>query len=85
MSQADAIRQYALEHFIAPARRRGLKTVSFGASEVHTGLGLEDNRYPNVCQAIAGEKFSAEARVLLLWRDGPAQSTTTRWMFEILP
>lgn len=39
MSQADRIRQYAIDKYIVPARRRSEKTVTIRAGDVHDGLG----------------------------------------------
>lgn len=82
MATADEVREYALITFIKPARRRGDKTVSFTSADVHKGMGLKE-RFPLVCSAIDADKFLDYANVTLAQRDGPRQSSTVRWTFEI--
>lgn len=82
MVTADEVRQYALIVYIQPARRRGVKTVSFKASDIHKGMGLKE-RFPLVCSAIDADKFSEFASVILVKRDGPKQSSTVRWVFDL--
>ena len=40
MSQADRVRQYALETFVEPAGRAGKRNVSFSAEQIAKGLRL---------------------------------------------
>ena len=82
MATANEVREYVLRTFILPARQRGKKTVSFSSSDVHKGMNLVQ-RYPLVCSAIDAEKFLDYARVILAKREGPKQSTTARWTFDL--
>jgi len=82
MSTANDIRKYALEKIITPARERGEKIIAFSSADIHSGLGLE-NRYPLVCSSIDAEKFQEYASVTLIRRDGPGQSSTVRWVFDL--
>ncbi len=82
-TQADEIREYVLVAIIKPARRRGDKTVTFDALDVHKGMGFRVNRMPAVCEAVDTDLFLAGAGVTLVSRTGPAQSTTTRWTFAV--
>ena len=79
---ADDVRHFALKSFIQPARERGEKTVSFTATDVHKGMGLQA-RFPLVCSSIDGGKFMDLAKVVLVKRDGPKQSSTVRWVFDL--
>lgn len=82
MATANAVREYVLKEFIEPARRQGKTTVSFTSSDVHKGMGLAQ-RYPLVCSAIDADKFLDYAKVTLVKREGPKQSTTANWIFGI--
>lgn len=82
MTTADDVRQYAVTAIILPAKRRGMKTVTFSSSDVHNGMGLAE-RFPLVCSAIDAKKFEEFAGVLLVNRKGPKQSSTVKWTFEI--
>lgn len=82
MTTANQIREYALVTFIKPARRRGENTVTFTSADIHKGMGL-DGRFPLVCSAIDAEKFQEFASVILTKRDGPKQSSTVRWVFDL--
>ena len=83
MIQADRIRYYVLKNYIEPARQRGDSTVRVRASEVHAGLGLK-GRFPSVCSALDGDKFLEQAKVTLVQRSGPLQSSTVEWVFNIM-
>jgi hypothetical protein len=82
MATANEVRDYALRTFIAPARRQGKQTVSFSSADIHKGMNLVQ-RYPLVCSAIDADKFLDYARVILVRREGPKQSTTARWTFDL--
>ena len=82
MTTANEVREYALVTFIKPARRRGANTVAFTSTDIHKGMGLE-GRFPLVCSAIDAEKFQDYASVILSQRDGPKQSSTVRWVFDL--
>ena len=81
MATADEVRRYALKK-IQEARQKGDKTISFTALEIHKGLGL-NQRFPLVCSAIDADKFLDYASVILIKREGPKQSTTVRWTFDL--
>ena len=83
MKLADEIREYTLVALIKPARRQGYKTVSFTALDVHKGMGIQENRFPAVCTAIDADKFLTYAKVTLVSRQGPLQSSSVCWTFGI--
>ncbi len=56
MILADQIRQYVLSHYIRPAHKIGLKSVTIRAGNVHDAMGL-NNRQPAVCSAIDAAVF----------------------------
>lgn len=82
--QADRIRKYALDRFIAPARVRGDATVQIRAGDVHNALGLTA-AHANVCQALRGRKFRELAGVGEASVAGPENSSTTTFTFGLGP
>ena len=56
MTQADKIRQFALDHYVAPARAEGLAVVTIRAGDIHREMNLA-NAMPAVCSAIGSNKF----------------------------
>ena len=82
MATANEVREYVLKEFIEPARKQGKNTVSFTSSDVHKGMNLVQ-RYPLVCSAIDADKFLDYAKVNLVKREGPKQSSTAKWMFGL--
>lgn len=83
MKQADRIREYAIKHCVKPARNAGEKRVSIRAGDVHKAMKL-DNRVPAVCGALRTEEFQDRANVELKGCEGPFQSTTTTFHYEVL-
>jgi 5-methylcytosine-specific restriction enzyme B len=81
-SDADEIRKYAKNHFITPARQRGDKTVTFSASDIHSGM-KENTLMASVCSAIDSKKFFDFARVELEKRTGPKDGPAAKWVFRI--
>jgi hypothetical protein len=55
-SSADRIRKFILDHYVAPARNIGDKTVTVRAGDVHSQMSLH-SQHANVCQAMKGNKF----------------------------
>jgi len=82
MGTADEVRRYALEKFVRPAWQKGDNVVEFTSRDIHKGLGLE-HRFPMVCSAIDSNKFLEYANVILVRREGPHQSSTVRWIFDL--
>ncbi len=82
MTQADQIRDYVIRNYITPARHKNRWYVIVQSGEVHKGLNLAAN-YPNVCQVLDGYKFIDQAKVSLVARAGPKQSSTVEWVFAV--
>ena len=82
MTQADQIRTYVMLNYIAPARHNNRYYVIVQSGDVHKGLNLAAN-YPNVCQALDGQIFLKQAKVRLVERSGPKQSSTVEWVFKV--
>lgn len=83
MTQAEDIRQFVIANYIAPARTRGERRVTVRAGDVHRDMKLE-NSMPAVCSAIGGMRFWNEAGVRELSREGPANSSTVLFTFELV-
>lgn len=82
IKDADRIRQYALDNYIAPARERGDLLVSIRAGELHNALGLTA-AHANVCQALRGSKFQELAQVGVPSFAGPDNSSTTTFTYAL--
>lgn len=83
-SDADRIRQYALDNYIAPARAKGEPVARIRAGDVHNALGLA-NAHANVCQALRGGKFQKLAGVGVPSFTGPDNSSTTTFSYVLEP
>ena len=79
-SQADEIRDYVLENYITPARERGDASVTLVVGPLNTEMGL-DKGWPNICQALDGQKFQELADVPPPVTEGPKKSTTRKYTF----
>lgn len=82
MNDADKIREFAISRFIDPARNNGWSSVSIAARDISDSLGLV-GRYPNVCQALAGNKFKEMACVELSDVIGKCPSSTTIFVYKL--
>jgi hypothetical protein len=84
-SNADSIRQHAIDKHVAPARRRRDETFSINVGEVHKDLGLH-NRIPAVCSALTSRKFLMGNRLHLITKTGPpsGKSTTVTYTYEFV-
>lgn len=82
MSDADKIREFAISRFIDPARNNGRSSVSIAARDISDSLGLV-GRYPNICQALAGNKFIEMARVGPPDLIGKCPSSTTIFVYKL--
>ena len=78
---ADRIRQHALERHIEPARASGQTAMAVRAGDVHGEMELQD-RVPAVISALQSKKFLELARVVLEGQSGPAESSTTTFVFR---
>ena len=81
VSQADEIRRYAIENYVTPWRESGNETLAIRAGDVEREMALRQAT-PNVCSALEGRKFQAEANLILVSREGPRRSTTTTYYYR---
>jgi len=84
-SPSELVREHAKEIYVAPARRRGEKTVSVNVGTVHKALRL-GNRVPLVCTALESQKFQRQNQLRLISKSGPpsGQSTTVTYTYEFI-
>lgn len=80
--QADRIRRFVLENYIKPARTRSETRVEVVTGDVHRAMAL-DNKMPAVCSALGSGKFEELAGVKIIDRQGPANSSTVRFTYEL--
>ncbi len=82
MTQAERIRQFALDHYVAPARAEGLHVITIRAGDVHREMNLA-NAMPAVCSAIGSNKFERLAHVTPINRTGPANGANVYFQFSL--
>ncbi len=82
MVTADEIREFVFVAIIKPARRRGEKSITIRAGDIHKAMGLTD-RMPQVVSSIEADKFQKFANVTLVSRHGPHASSTVTFCFNI--
>ena len=76
----DAIRAYAVQEYVAVARRRGEKRVQIVAGDVHRALKLK-NRVPNVCNALTSRIFLEQNHLAIEDVSGPPSGMGTRVIY----
>ena len=81
-SDADRIRQHALDAYVTPARQRGDLSVTIRAGDLHNALGLSA-AHANVCQALRGRRFLELAGLGQPTVTGPENSSTTTFTYAI--
>lgn len=79
---ADRIRLCAVNYFIEPAREGDKSEVAISASELADAIGLQD-AFPNICQALAGEKFLKLAQVPRPAITEPNPSSSTVFIYKL--
>lgn len=86
MKQADKIRTYASERYVAPARGQREKRFTIRAGDVVREMELVGGRAPAVCSALKTREFLQENALRLISRTGPesGQSTTVTYTYEFL-
>jgi len=79
---ADRIRRHVLEKYIEPARERDEDNVEVHVLTINNELGLNDG-WPNICQALVGQKFLSMADLPPPERIGAEASSATRYRFDL--
>lgn len=83
-TQAEQIRAFVLKEYVAPARSAGAQQVTVKVGDVHRAMGLEA-AMPAVCSALGGQKFWDLAQVRQLSREGPEQSSSVVFTYDLTP
>jgi hypothetical protein len=85
MKNADGIREYAKEKYVAPARERGASRFSIRAGDIVRDLDLV-GRAPAVCSALRSSRFWQRNNLRLVDTTGPksGQSTTVIYTYEFV-
>ena len=86
MKQADRIRSYAMQRYVAPARGQCEKRFTIRTGDVVRGMKLVGGRTPAVCSALKTKEFLNENALRLISRTGPesGQSTTVTYTYEFI-
>lgn len=86
MKQADEIRIFARERYVAPAREQRNKRFLIRTGDVVRDMKLVGGRAPAVCSALKTREFLEENALRLVSRTGPesGQSTTVTYTYEFL-
>lgn len=82
LRDADRIRVCALNYFIEPARERGASSVAIRAGDLAQAMGLRD-AFPNICQALGGDKFQQLAKVPAPTSTEPNPSSSTTFTYQL--
>ena len=82
MNQADRIREFAFNEYIAPARQAGEDTVTIRAGDIHKAMALT-HAMPAVCGAIGALKFQHRYDVELISRLGPGNGANAQFTFRV--
>jgi len=82
MSQANRIRQFTVDRFIAPAVATGRDEITIRAGDVHREMGLS-NAMPAVCSALGSRKFDEYANITRSALVGPANGANVYFTFKL--
>src|SRR5215472_7939973 len=82
--ETDRVRNYAVEEYIEPARRRGQAMVTIVAGDIHRALRLQ-NRVPLVCNALRSKEFLRRNHLRIESQQGPPSmmSTTVTYTYAL--
>ncbi len=83
MNQADRIRAFVMNTYIAPARARNVGEVDVRAGDIHRDMSLA-NAMPAVCSALGSNNFEQYAGVRTIARTGPSNGSNARFRFQVL-
>ena len=86
MKQADKIRTYAGEKYVAPARAQHERRFSIRTGDVVREMKLVGGRTPAVCSALKTREFLETNALRIVGTTGPesGQSTTVTYTYEFV-
>jgi hypothetical protein len=82
MSQANRIRQFTVDRYIAPAIAAGRDEITIRAGDVHREMGLT-NAMPAVCSALGSRKFDVCANITRSALVGPTNGANVYFTFKL--
>lgn len=83
-SDADRVRQYAFDTYIAPTRQRSEPLVIIRAGDIAAKLGLTGT-LPQVCGALGATTFETQFQVRRVYLHGPINGANTYFVFDVKP
>lgn len=83
MSYADDVRTYCIEHYVNPARKSNIQSITIRAGDVHKEMNYK-NRMPLVCSSLGSIKFETEANVKKINITGPSNGANALFHYKIL-
>jgi hypothetical protein len=84
MTQADRIRRFAIDRYVALARADGRSEITIRAGDVHKSMRLT-NALPAVCSALGSDKFKMSAGLTPVSRIGPPNGANVYFQFRLTP
>jgi hypothetical protein len=82
MTQADRIRQFALDRYVVPARTKNAADVVIRAGDVHREMALF-SAMPAVCSAVGSRKFEEVSGATIVKRTGPPNGANVYFHFSL--
>ena len=79
---SDRVRDHVKRKYIEPARKKGKKTLSIRAGDIHKELGFS-RRIPVVCSALRSHKLSKNCDIELTYIGGPNNSANTTYTYKL--
>lgn len=83
MKDADRIREFVYEHYIKPAKRNGLSSVSFRAKDIHQGMEFVKHNYPNIIGALCHEIMKTRYGVKEIRKEPPSDASDIIIIYEL--
>jgi hypothetical protein len=80
---ADRIGKFVYEHYIKPAKERGLSSVSFRAKDIHKGMEFIKHNYPNIIEALCREIMKTRYGVKKILREPPSDAPDILIIYEL--
>ena len=85
MRDSDRVRDYVKTAYIVPARKMGVRTVTVRSGNICREMNWETKKMPQVCSALASQKFGSQAGTELVAKQGPpsGQSSTVEFTYRL--
>jgi hypothetical protein len=83
IKDADRIREFVYEHYIKPAKEKGLSSVPFKAGEIHKRMGFTKNNIPNIIGALCREIMKKRYGVKNIHREPPSDGLNVIITYEL--